>query len=145
MFEITRHDPFAIRNINELMNLIAHDPFFRGSAAAGVTETTALPVDVSEVDGDVVVRASLPGFDRKDIEIEVHDGILSIKAEHTEVKETKDEKFHQKERRFGAVQRRIALPSAVAEDKAKAELKDGVLTLRLPQARDARPKQIPIA
>ena len=71
--------------------------------------------------------------------------MLSIKADYDEETETKDEKFYRKERRYGSVSRRIALPGVVTEDAAKAELKDGVLTLRLPQAKDARPKQIPVA
>ncbi len=103
-----------------------------------------LAVDVSEDDRHVIVRASLPGFRKEDVDIEVHDGVLSIKAEHSSEHEEKAERYYRKERRFGSVSRRIALPSAVLEGEAKADLADGVLTLRLPKSPKDLPKKVRI-
>jgi HSP20 family protein len=145
MFEVTRHDPIASsRGIRELFDVIAGDPLLRASRCCTPTDEGTLPLDISEDDGDVVVRASLPGFDRNDVDVQVHDGVLTIRAEHSAEKETTDEKFYRRERRSGALSRRVALPATVSGMEATAELKDGILTLRLPQAEEARPRRITI-
>lgn len=143
MFEITRHEPFRTNPLRDIVSFINSDPFFRTPMFTD-TDEGSLAVDVSETDGHVVVRTSLPGFKREDIDVQIHDGVLSIKAEHDEETETKDEKFYRKERRYGSVSRRVALPGVLNDAEARAELKDGVLTLRIPQAATARPKQIAI-
>jgi len=78
------------------------------------------------------------------VDIEVHDGVLSIKAEHTEETESKTERFYRKERRVGSVSRRLALPSTVVEDGIKAELKDGILTLTMQKVQKEQPRKIKI-
>jgi HSP20 family protein len=98
----------------------------------GLTLSEALPVDISRANGDVIVRASMPGFDAKEISVEVKDGVLSISAEHKEESETKGEQYYRRERRVGTSSRMVALPEAVDESKVKAELKNGVLTITAP-------------
>ncbi|MGE0135732.1 MAG: Hsp20/alpha crystallin family protein, partial [Dehalococcoidia bacterium] len=68
----------------------------------------------------------------------------SIKAEHSEETETRNEKYYRRERRFGSVSRRIALPGIVHDAPVSAQLKDGVLTLSIEVPEKARPKQIEI-
>ena len=104
----------------------------------------ALALDISETPEDLVVRASLPGFNKDDLTVEVHDGMLTINAKQDETVEEKDERFYRRERRVGSVSRTIALPTAVAEDNATAELDNGVLTLRLPKLRKDSPKRIAV-
>ena len=76
--------------------------------------------------------------------MQVHEGVLSIKAEHTDEKEERGERFYRRERRIGSVSRRIALPGVVHDAQVDAELKDGVLTLSIPLPEKAKPKQIEI-
>lgn len=142
---IIRRDPFAIPTMR-LFNELLSEPFFRTSngGLAEALEEGTLALDVSEDDAHVFVRASLPGFQREDVEIEIHDGVLSIKAEHAEVTEEKKERFYRRERRVGSLSRRVALPSIVEEDKAQAELKDGVLELRIPKSPKASPRKVNI-
>ncbi len=123
---------------------LTRDPFaiFAGGLS-GIEEGT-LAIDVSEDSDHVIVRASLPGFAREDISVEVHDGVLSISASRSEESEDRTEKFYRKERRTGSVSRRVALPVAVVEDDATAELKDGELTLRLPKSVQGGPRRISI-
>jgi HSP20 family protein len=129
-------------NLRRMMDRVFDDTFFR-TPALGLDEGS-LALDVLEQNGNVVVKASLPGFTKEEIDVQVHDGVLYIKAEHTEEKEEKDAKFYRRERRYGAVARRVALPGTVSEADVNAELKDGVLTLTLPVPAKAQPKQIEI-
>lgn len=121
-------------------------PFFNESRAlmAGEPEATMIPLDISEDDKAVIVRATVPGFKKDEIQVEVQDGVLNIHAEHEEKSEENGEKFLRRERRYGAFTRQATLPVAVAEGQAKAELKDGVLTLRLPKVPEAQAKKIKI-
>lgn len=101
-----------------------------------------LALDVSEDDKNVYVHASLPGFHREDVSVEVHDGVLTISASRTEEHETKEARYYRRERHVGSVSRRLALPTTVAESGAQAELKDGVLTLTLPKIERNKAKRI---
>ena len=130
--------PFA-----ELMNFIQGDDSFFSNGLGTIDEGT-LPVDVSETDDEIIVRASLPGFGKEDIHIELHDGIMSIKAEHTEESEEKTERFYRRERRVGAVSRRIAMPGLTNGAETNAELRDGVLTVRVPHAEERKPRRISV-
>lgn len=147
MSTLMRRDPFELPAINRLFNQFMNDPFFsevKVLAPGGAIDEGTLALDVSEDDKSVLVRASLPGFKKEDIEVEIHDGVLAIKAQHTEETEVKNERYYRKERRTGSVSRRIALPGAVLETDTKAELKDGVLTLTLPKSQKELPKKIRI-
>lgn len=143
MFELMKRDPMFNRNIRDLMNFVRNDPFF-GMPTEGAWEDGNLALDVSEGDGEIIVRASLPGFKKDEIDVSVQNGVLTIKAEHTEEEETKKEKFYRKERRYGSVYRTMTLPGNVTDTNAKAELKDGVLTLHIPEEEKAKPKRIAV-
>ena len=143
MRTLIRRTPAEFPQFSSLLNHVFADPFFNGLGTVASDEGT-LAVDVSEDDQNVYVRASLPGFAKEDVSIEVHDSVLSIKAEHTEEKEESTEKFYRRERRFGSTSRSIALPSPVREGEATAELKDGVLTVRVPRVAEKTPKRISI-
>lgn len=140
---LIRRDPFDMNSFDRVVSRLLSEPFFVAPGAEAIEEG-ALALDVSEDEKNVIVRASLPGFTRQDVQVEVHDNVLVIKAEHTEQKEEKGERFYRKERRTGSLSRRIALPSVVNESEAAAELKDGVLTLRLPKARPETPRRITV-
>ncbi len=142
MMSLIRRDPFENAGLSRLFGQLTNEPFFT-SELSQLDEGT-LPLDISEDDKHVIVRASVPGFDRKDIEVEVNNGVLTIKATHTEEKEEKNEKFYRRERRFGSMSRRVALPSTVEDSKTNAELKDGVLTLTIPKSEKALPKKVQI-
>lgn len=140
MRTLIRRTPIEVPEFASLLNHVFSEPFMAGVSSDAAT----LAVDVSEDDTNVYVRASLPGFAKEDVSIEVHDSVLSIKAEHNEETEEKGEKFYRRERRFGSLSRSIALPSPVREGEASAELKDGVLTVRIPRVAEKSPKKIAI-
>jgi HSP20 family protein len=129
------------------------DSFFNEALQASATGHTSgtqtydgmLAVDVSEDAGNLVVRANLPGFTKDQIDIEVHDGVLSITARRNEETATPEgERFYRRERRVQSVARQIALPFEVLDEQARAELADGVLTLRLPKSPKETPRKVSI-
>jgi HSP20 family protein len=142
MADIVRRDPFT--HLRQTMDRLFDDSFFRVAGGRPFDEEGTLPVDISETDSELVVRASLPGFTTDEISVDVNDGVLSIKGQHQEEHEERGERFYRRERTFGAVSRRIALPGIVADAAVEAELKSGVLTLRIALPEKAKPKQIEI-
>jgi HSP20 family protein len=101
-------------------------------------------VDVAEDKDTITVKAELPGVEQKDIAVSLQDGMLSIKGEKRAEKEEKDKRYHRVERSYGAFYRSIQLPSAVDAGKVAATFKDGVVTITLPKAPEAKGTTIPI-
>lgn len=121
--------------------------FFTDGPIVGVAQTFdegTLALDISEDDTHVIVRASLPGFRKEDVDVELHDGVLTIMAQHSEEHEEKSERFYRRERRIGSLSRRLALPGVVSEGNATAELRDGVLTVRVARAKPEVAKKLKI-
>jgi HSP20 family protein len=101
-------------------------------------------LDLSETKDAVIVKAELPGVEQKDIEVSMQDGMLTIKGEKAAEKEEKEKRYHRVERSYGAFFRAIRLPAAVDAGKVAAAFKDGVLTVTLPKAPEAKGTTIPV-
>ncbi len=102
-------------------------------------------VDIEESDTLYLIRADVPGVDKKDIEVHLENGVLSITGEkHTEKETGKGTRRHRTERFSGSFARRFTLPTAVKADEVDATYKDGVLSLMIPKAEEAKPKAIDI-
>lgn len=104
-----------------------------------------LPLDVYEQKDNFVVKAELPGMNKEDIAVSLHDGSLSISGERKSETKHEDAEVYRAERFFGRFQRTVTLPTPVAPDKVKAQYKDGVLTVTLPKTDEAKPKQIDVS
>jgi len=102
-------------------------------------------LDVFEHKDSYVVKAELPGMKREDIQVAFEGGSLSISGERKDEATHKDAQAYRVERFVGQFERTVALPTAVAADKVSAQYKDGVLTVTLPKAEEARPKQINVS
>lgn len=101
-------------------------------------------VDIYDHDDKVVMKAELPGVDKKDIEIDIKDGVLTLKGERAYEKEVKEDSYYRKERAFGKFTRVFTLPSDLDPDKISAEFKDGVLRIEVPKPEKKIPKKISI-
>lgn len=100
--------------------------------------------DVYETENSYVVKADFPGVKKEDIQIDVHDGTFTLKAEKKfEEKESKDN-YLRVERAYGSFMRSFQLPKNVDAEKIKAEYKDGVLEVTLPKIEEAKPKKIQV-
>ena len=101
-------------------------------------------VDVSETDGEIIVRAELPGMTKQDVEIDLEGNVLTLKGEKKEEREEKEKERYLYESSYGAFQRAFTLPTAIREDQVRAELQSGVLKITLPKAEEAKGKKIEI-
>ncbi len=101
-------------------------------------------VDIFETKDSVVLKAELPGLEKKDFSIEVKDNLLTLKGERKCEKETKEDNYYRMERAYGSFTRSFTLPTAVDKDKVKAKFKDGVLEVTIPKTESAKPKQISV-
>jgi HSP20 family protein len=147
---IVRWEPFRdLVSIQDRMNRIFEDAF-RGSSRTGAEDDWSLSgswapaVDVFEQDGNIVMKAELPGVDPKDVDIRVENNTLSLRGERKVDKEIKRDDYHRVERAYGSFARTFTLPSIVDTEKIKADFKDGILKVTLPKREEARLKQIPI-
>lgn len=109
------------------------------------TLSTTIPdVDVIERDGEIIVKANMPGVDKKDIEVSLTKDRVTIKGKiHHEEKEEKGD-YYRSEITKGSYVRTLTLPAIINEDKAKAKYMDGVLELTLPKTEVARRKNVKI-
>ena len=139
---LSRWDPFR-----EMMTMRrAMDRLLDSSLTGEATETPewSLPLDVVEEETEYLVKASLPGIKPEDLDITYNKGMLTIKGEVKDERETTEGQYHLRERRFGTFSRTIALPTTVKPEDIQANYQDGVLTLTLPKAEETKPKRIQV-
>jgi HSP20 family protein len=118
---------------------------FLGSRGDGWFVGDAIPsMDLTENDGAIEAKLDLPGVEAKQIEVRINGNLMSITANRKEEKEEKGKTFHRVERRVGTFSRSVTLPCAVAEDKVEARYHDGVLTVTLPKAEQAKTHMITV-
>jgi len=113
------------------------------SVALG-SKSSAPAMDVTERDDAFVAELELPGMKPEDFQVELNDGVLSIRGERKQETEEKGRHFHRTERVYGSFERRIALPSAVDADKIDATYKDGVLTVTVPKLPGPKPHKVEV-
>jgi len=101
-------------------------------------------VDIHETKDDIIIDAELPGIDRKDIKVEVKDGVLSISGERKQERTTEGTDCCRTERHYGRFERSFTIGDAVKTDKIDAAFKDGVLSLVLPKKEQVKPKEIAV-
>ena len=136
--------------MNRALNRFFNDDFFRPFASAPIGENKTwnnLALDVSENDDALMITASLPGYNPDDVDISVHDGVVTIKGEVEAKEEDTDEdsnKYYLRERRYGSFHRAIRLPVEVNAEEAEANFENGILTLTLPKAEAVKPKRIAV-
>jgi HSP20 family protein len=115
-------------------------PTFR---APGALSRWTPALDVYQDKDQFTVVVELPGLKKEDIEISLHNDVLTLSGERKQ--EKKDEEGHRNERFFGRFQRSVTLPTSVDSNKVKATYQDGILKIVLPKAEEAKPKQIEVS
>jgi HSP20 family protein len=135
-----RWEPFA--ELNELRHRL--DRMAGDLMDDGGERTWRLSIDVERDDGNLVVRADVPGVKPEDVNIEVQDDVLTVSAEHSESREQKEKHFLRRERRYGSFTRSIALPPGVDPQQIKAVTRNGVVEITVPLPGEAKREPIKI-
>jgi HSP20 family protein len=142
-----RFDPLTELQ-DEMSRFWSSWPFSRPIRRSAGTDLTAWTprIDMFEQNGNVIVKAELPGVKKEDIEVSVEDGELVISGERHEEHEVKEEHYYHMERASGSIYRRLPLPEHVDEEKIDAELADGVLIVTMPktEVRTETPRKVTI-
>ena len=100
--------------------------------------------NVSESDESLLIRAELPGVRPDDLEVTVEGNTLTLAGKRDTLAGSEDVSFHRREREWGTFRRSLTIPVRVESDKVEARFVDGILTVELPKAAAARPKQITV-
>jgi HSP20 family protein len=144
---IVRWDPFReLEDMNDRLNRIFGRSFLarEGGKDAMVGFDWEPSCDITENTEEFLIKAELPGVNKDDVKVHVENGVVRIQGERKQEKEEKDKKFHRVERSYGSFLRSFSVPINIDENKIVAEYKDGVLSLRLPKAPNAKPKTIDV-
>ena len=130
---------------DRLNRLLKREDPRRSSDKEMITVADWVPsVDISETADEYQIKAELPEVKKEDVQVLLENGVLTLQGERKEDRDTTGRKFHRIEGSYGRFVRRFALSNVVDDTKVKAELKDGVLHLRLPKSEKARPKAIDV-
>jgi HSP20 family protein len=144
---LTRWDPF--RELEDMRNRL--DRLFGRTAVPSEGGKEALSVadwvpvvDITENPEAYVLKAELPEIDKKDVNLTIQDGVLTIRGERHGEKEESGKKFHRVERSYGKFMRTFTLPSDADEENVRASHKDGVLTVQIAKTEKAKPRAIDV-
>jgi HSP20 family protein len=136
---LTRWEPFA-----ELGELRSHFDRLLGEVASVRERAWTPAVDVVRDNGNLVVRADVPGIKPEEVKIEVEDDILTVSGSHEETKEEKDKDYLRRERRYGSFSRSLALPAGVEAKKIQAKTHEGVVEVTIPLPKEPEKKKVEI-
>lgn len=119
-------------------------PSWNREDSGSVTSAWLPAVDVLEEKDAVRIAADLPGVKADDVKISLENNILTIRGEKKQAAEERTERVHRYERCYGVFERSFTVPTTVDADGIKAAYEDGVLTVTLPKAERAKPRQISV-
>ena len=122
------------------------DRLFEGVSRSipGLATTTMPSMDISETDKMIEITAELPGLEKKDVELNVTENLLTIRGEKKNEREEKNKDYHLVERSYGAFSRSVELPSGVKVEDISAEIANGVLKVTVQKPAPKQTKQIEI-
>ena len=148
MIRLENMHPFReLEELGERFNrLFGRLPVRHDGGQEALTVADWVPkVDIAEDDNEYLIKVEIPEVEKKDVKVTVQEGVLTIQGERKQEKKEEDSKrFHRVERFYGTFVRSFSLPEDIAEDKLRAEFKDGMLLVHLPKAEKPKPKSVEI-
>lgn len=147
MMDLIRWNPLQeMVSLRERMSRMFDEPLFRFEGRNEETEIGAWhpAVDMFEKDDHMVIKAELPGMDRKDISLDFKDGVLTLSGVRKHENEIKEENFYRREMSYGKFVRSFSLPADSDADNIRAEFQNGLLTIEIPKPEHHKPKQITV-
>ncbi len=143
--EVWSVSPFEqLTTLRDVMNRMFESPFAELTRPGEFFTGWAPALDLREDKDNLVATVELPGMKKEEIEVSVHDGMLSIAGERTREQQHDAAGQHRSERFYGRFHRSVSLPKPVKLDAIKAAYHDGVLTVTMPKTEEAKPKQIEV-
>ena len=148
---VIKWEPF--RDMDDMFNRFFADTLRRFPMQGGAPGTDGLQsrewaplADVSENDGEYIIKAELPEVRKEDVNVTVQDGVLTLSGERKQEEREENERVHRIERFYGSFARRFALPENADEQGIRAECRDGVIVIRIPKQKqvEQQPRQIQI-
>jgi len=144
MSSLIRWEPAReMMTLREAMDRLFDDAF-TGPLRRNGDLLTLPAVDLYQTDGEIVVKAAVPGVKAEELQISITGDVLTLKTETEDSSETEKKAYHIREQRWGTFERSVMLPTEVKADQARADFENGVLTITLPKADKARPKTITV-
>ena len=131
---VTR-DPYSLAR-----DLLGWDPLFGGRPSSAF----APAFEVKETNDSFVLRADLPGVEDKDLDVAIHNGVLTVSGSRQAEERKEGESYALYERQYGSFTRSFALPDMADSERVDAQLISGVLTLTIPKRAEAKPRKIAI-
>ena len=142
---LSRWDPFRdLVTFQDRVNHLFGDTLSGSLDADGFTGW-APPVDIVEEGDRLVLRAELPGVDRKDIDIHVENGTITLRGEKKQEKGIESKNAFRAERFYGTFSRSFVLPKTINPEAIAASYREGVLEVVLPKAKEARTRRIEVS
>jgi HSP20 family protein len=145
MNTITRRDQSRGLTLQDEVNRLFEDSFTRERSGHADLATWAPPVDIYETENELVVKAELPDFQEKDIDVRIANNMLTIRGERKFEKDVKEENYLRIERACGSFMRSFSLPNTVSPENIRADYRNGVLTLHMAKREESKPKQIKVS
>ena len=136
---LTRWDPFG-----ELGELRTRFDRLFSDLTDGPQRAWTPAIDVERDNGNLVLRADVPGITPDEVKIEVEDDILTVSGGHEEAHEQTEQHYVRRERRYGSFMRSMALPAGVDPKHIKARTKDGVVEVTIPLPKEAKKQKVTI-
>ena len=133
----------SLDRLSSLRDLL-DSAFQLAGSPTGLTPGWSPALDVYEDAEKVTVHVEVAGMKKDDFDISLQDDVLTISGERKSESESRGGESFRSERVFGAFSRSINLPAPVRSDAVKADYHDGVLTVKLPKAEEAKPRKIPV-
>ena len=145
MASIIKWEPLNdLVSLRDAMDRLFEGSFVRMPGFPSLTSWDAPAVDIYDTKDNVEVKVTVPGVKPEDLDITITGDVLTIKGESKAEEKVEKGNYIRQERRYGAFQRSVQLPSSLVADKAEAKFEHGVLTLTIPKAEESKPKTIKV-
>jgi len=141
-----RWEPFReLMSLRQAMDRLFEESFVRPSRILGLFgEEAQPPIDMYQTPKEVVIKVALPGVKPEEVDVTIAGDTLTIKGETKTSEEAQREDYLYQEHSYGAFTRSVKLPPDIKSEKAEATFENGILTLTIPRAEEAKPKAIKV-
>lgn len=141
---LTLRRPAELSRLNQMLDAALTGWPFGADASDFVTSAWVPPTDIFEDADGIKLAVELPGLKPEDVKITLESHTLTIRGEKKQVAEEKTTKVHRYERSYGSFERSFTLPNSVDAEHVAAKFENGVLTVTLPKAERAKPREIAV-